>query len=185
MAKGFIQVALDGETGKTVFILTPDKAPAPTPTNAAAQAPIYLIAYPVQSTIPADHLDCTVTNCKGLNVLPFANSSYGELSGTSAACEAFNQGKPCSPVEGHDHIVGTPFTGGDFNVAWHKVLVVFTAKGFQNKAYNTRITTVNQLEGLLSEGYIKTMDVPSSSFNCNLVPETRYEQGTPVTVSYP
>jgi hypothetical protein len=40
-------------------------------------------------------------------------------------------------------------------------------------------------EGLLSEGYIKTIDVPSSSFNCNLVPETRYEQGTPVIVSYP
>lgn len=182
---GFVQVALDGETGKTVFILTPNKAPAPTYTNYIAQAPIYLVVYPTTSTIPADHLDCTVTNCNGLNVLPFANSDYGALSATDSACVDFNAGKACSEVEGHDHIVGTPFTGGDFNVAWRKVLVVFTHAGFLDGAINTRITSVNQLDGLIAAGDVTTMNVPASSFNCSLVPETVYSLGSPVTVAYP
>lgn len=180
---GLIQVALDGETGKTVFILTPKKTPQPTHTNAAAQAPIYLVAYPTTSDIPADHLDCTVTNCKGLNVLPFLDSDYGAAS--DAACAKFNGGKPCSAVEGHDHIVGTPFTGGDFNVAWHKVLVIFTTKGFDDDAIDTRITSVAQLEGLEANDEVKLIRVPASSFNCSLVPETVYDLGTPVTVVYP
>jgi hypothetical protein len=182
---GFVQVALDGETGKTVFIFTPNKAPMPTHTNGIAQAPIYLVVYPMDSAIPADHLDCTVYNCKGLNVLPFGNADYGDLGPSNPACGTFNGGNDCSEVKGHDHIVGTPFTGGDFNVAWKKVLVVFTHAGFQSGAINTRITSVQQLDGLIADGYVRTIDVPASSFNCSLVPETIYNLGNPVSVSYP
>lgn len=202
--KGLVQVALDGETGNIVFILTPDKAPAPTHANATAQAPIYLITYPdpkdipsglsydgttydasKDAPVPANELACTVTNCKGLNVLPMSVAAYGGLHGTNDLCEDFNGGKSCSPVEGHDHLLGTPYTRGDFNVAWHKVVVVFTPKGIVNGAAHTRITTIDQLNSDYMNGYVKKMKVPDSSFNCSLVPEQLYYEGTPVYVNYP
>jgi hypothetical protein len=76
--------ATDEVTGKTVFVLTPQKAPAdPTNTNPTAQKnQFYLVYYPLKSTIPAGELDCQTGaatgagNCFDLRVFPFYIPTY-------------------------------------------------------------------------------------------------------------
>jgi hypothetical protein len=72
-----------------------------------------------------------------VNVLPFPDSDYGALPGTDKLCTDFNGGNPCSPVEGHDHLVGIASTHGDFSVAWHVELVIFTHAASLDGKINT------------------------------------------------
>jgi hypothetical protein len=58
--------------------------------------------------------------------LLFPDVDYGALPGSDKACADFNGGGPCSPVEGHDPLLGVASTSGDFNVAWHVKLAVVT-----------------------------------------------------------
>ena len=46
-----VEPAVDDMTGQQVFLLTPNKAPFPSKAPDAAQAPLYLVAYPTSSTI--------------------------------------------------------------------------------------------------------------------------------------
>ena len=101
-----VEPALDTATGNTVYLLTPNKAPFPSKANPVATAPLYLPLYPVTSTVPADELNCQPTNCDHVNVLPFPSADYGVLLGTDWRCVDFNGGNTCSPVEGHDHLLG-------------------------------------------------------------------------------
>jgi hypothetical protein len=96
----------------------------------------------------------------------------------------FNGGQDCSLVKGHDHLVGVPSTGGDFNVAWHVVLVVFTSKAFQDGAINTRIKTLDQIKALVANNEAITVDTPVT-FNCSITSERTYELGTPVVIPFP
>jgi hypothetical protein len=41
-------------------------------------------------------------------------------------------------VLGHDHLMTVPVSGGDFNIAWEPILVLFTTA----TAANTRLTTL-------------------------------------------
>ena len=140
-----VEPAIDSAKGNTVYLLTPDKAPFPSKANQVATAPLYLPLYPVTSTVLANDLNCQPTNCDHVNVLPFPSPDYGALPGSDQRCVDFNGGNPCSPVEGHDHLVGVASTKGDFNVAWHVKLVVFTHAAFLDGKINTRITTLNQI----------------------------------------
>ncbi len=41
-------------------------------------------------------------------------------------------------ILGHDHLMTVPGSGGDFNIAWEPILVLFTT----TTATNTRLTTL-------------------------------------------
>jgi len=177
-----VEPSIDDSTGGAVYLLTPIKAPNPTNNNPKADAPLYLVVYPLNSAIPASDLNCQPTNCDHVNVLPFPNTDYG--AAINQACVDFNGGSPCSAVKGHDHLVGIASTGGDFNVAWHVKLVFFTHDGFTNGAINTRITTLTQLQALVNSGYVAIGDTPIT-FHCSRTSEATYDKGTPVVIPYP
>lgn len=179
-----VEPALDTANGSTVYLLTPDKAPFPSKANPVATAPLYLPLYPVTSTVAADELNCQPTNCDHVNVLPFPNTDYGALPGTDQRCVDFNGGAPCSAVKGHDHLVGVASTHGDFNVAWHVKLVVFTHAAFVDGKINTRITTLNQINALVASQDAVILDTPIT-FNCSITSERTYEMGTPKVIPFP
>jgi hypothetical protein len=179
-----VEPALDDSNGNAIYLLTPLKNPFPSKANPRATAPMYLPMYPLSSTVPASDLNCQPTNCDHSNVLPFPESDYGALSGSDPACVDFNGGSPCSPVKGHDHLVGVASTGGDFNQAWHVELVVFTHAAFLDGKINTRITTLSQIQALVNSGDAFIADTPVT-FNCSVASEQTYEIGTPVVIQYP
>jgi hypothetical protein len=179
-----VEPAVDSSTGDEIYLLTPIKAPFPSKANPVATAPLYLPLYPANSTVPAFELNCQPNNCDHVNVLPFPSVDYGALPGSDKLCTDFNGGNPCSPVEGHDHLVGVAKTGGDFNVAWHVKLVVFTHAAFLDGKINTRIKTVAQINALVASGDANVIDTPIT-FNCSITSERTYELGTPVVIPFP
>jgi hypothetical protein len=183
-----VEPAIDDVTGDQVFLMTPDKAPFPSKANPAAQEELYLVAYPTSSTLAASGFNCQPTNCDHLNVLPFPNPTYdsnsGDLAGTSKACVDYNSGNPCTVYKGHDHLVGIASTGGEFNVAWKVILVLFTKTGVDDGAMNTRVTTLNQINGLIASGDAVLAPTPIV-FNCQAVSETTYLRGTPLSFVFP
>ena len=183
-AQASVEPAVNSADGTTVYILTPIKAPFPSKANADhATAPLYLPLYPVTSSVSAFDLNCQPANCDHVNVLPFPSVDYGVLAGTDSACKDFNGGNPCSLVKGHDHLIGVAPTG-DFNVAWHVELVVFTHQAFADGKINTRITTLSQITALQQSGDVVIIDTPVT-FNCSITSERTYELGTPVVIQFP
>ena len=178
-----VEPALDDSSGNTIYLLTPLKNPFPSKSNTKASAPMYIVVYPLISTVPDFELNCQPTNCDHLNVLPFPDSDYGALPGSDKACVDFNAGSPCSPVKGHDHLVGVDPTG-DFNVAWHVELVVFTSAAFADGKINARVTTLDQIQALVKSGDAFIADTPIT-FNCSVTPEQTYDLGTPVAIPFP
>jgi hypothetical protein len=179
-----VEPAFNAANGNTLYLLTPDKAPLPSKANPVATAPLYLVVYPVSSTIPANELNCQPTNCDHANVLPFPSVDYGALPDTNQACVDFNGGAPCSLVKGHDHLVGVASTHGDFNVAWHVKLVVFTHAAFVDGNIDTRITTLNQINALVASQDAVVLDTPIT-FNCSITSGRTYAIGTPRVIPFP
>jgi len=177
-----VQPAFDDSTGNTIYLLAPLKTPL-SPANTAATAPYYHVVYPLGSTVPAQELNCQPTNCDHLNVLPFPETDYGALPGFDQACTDFNGGSPCSPVKGHDHLVGVASTEGDHN-AWHVELVVFTHAAFLDGTINTRVTTLSQIQALVKSGDVFIVDTPIT-FTSSVTSEQTYDLGTPVVIPYP
>ena len=175
--KATVEPAINDADGSTIFLLTPDKAPLPSKANARATAPLYLVVYPVTSSIDPATLDCTPTNCDHVQVLPFPSSDYG--AGSKALCATYNGGNPCSPVLGHDHLVGVPHTG-DFNVAWDVKLVVFTHQGFLDNVISTPVLTLAKIQELKLAGDVDILPTPII-FNCSIVSSTVYYKGTPLS----
>jgi len=69
---------------------------------------------------------------------------------------------------------------GDFNIAWHVYLVVFTPKGVADGSINTRVLTLAQISSLLAAGDAFLADTPIT-FNCSAVSEAVYLHGTPLS----
>lgn len=179
-----VEPAFDDTNGNPVFYLETSKSPMPVKANAHAIAPLYAVVYPISSSIPDVEMNCQPTNCDHLEVLPFPDPDYGLLAGSDPACQAFNGGQPCSPVKGHDHLIGIASTGGDFNVPWQVKLVLFNSKAFGDGTINTPITTLSQLQSLVDSGEVFIVDTPIT-FDCAVVSEQTYDNGTPLVVPYP
>ncbi len=64
---------------------------------------------------------------------------------------------------------------GDFNVAWHVVLLVFTQKAIADFSYNTRLLTDSQVGGAILAGDVAPISTPIT-FNCSIVNEKVYTQ---------
>lgn len=171
-----VEPAINDADGSTVFLLTPDRVPFPSQSNPRASAPMYIPMYPVGSTINPANLNCQPHNCDHLNVLPFIAEGYPN-GGTTCAQFGLPE-KGCSLVVGHDHLIGVPPTG-DFNVAWHVILVVFTLQGINDHVSNHRIMTLMDLAAAVSSGDAFEVSTPIV-FNCSIVPETVYLKGVPL-----
>lgn len=172
-----VEPAYDDMTGDQIFLLTPDHVPFPSNANAVATAPMYIPMYPQGSSLT--NFNCLPTNCDHLQVLPapllrIPGVASVYPSGTiTTKYGTFTGGL----VMGHDHLVGVANTGGDFNVAWHVYLVLFTPKGVSDGAINTRLTTLSAMQSAIQAGdAIGPLD-SGIVFNCSKVPETVYLRG--------
>lgn len=156
-----VEPAIDNANGQQVFLLTPNKAPFPSKAPEKAQSPLYLVAYPTTSTI-TEPFNCTPTTCDHAQTVPLPwYPSHGLL-------------------KGHDHLVGIPRTGGDWNVAWDVELDAFTPKGFEDGAINHRIMTLDALNTAKSNGDIQAIDI-GVVFNCSSTNIATYLRGTPLS----
>lgn len=172
-----IEPAVNMADGSTIYLLTPNGAPFPSKANAAhAVAPLYLPMYPLSSTIAAGDLNCQPTNCDHANVVP---PPLVAALGVSALYPIGVQNTPFGSFtgglyKGHDHLVGVAPTG-DFNIAWHVVLLVFTPKAIVDQSYNTRLGTEAQVDAAILNGDVAPIDTPIT-FNCSVVNEKVYTQ---------
>jgi hypothetical protein len=160
-----IEPAYDYSTGALVYLLTPINAPFPaTQIDQHAVAPLYLVVYPPGTP--------GILNCMGIP----GNCPDHDLKIATAATKIMPSvyGTDPSAVPGHDHLAGVPRTGGDFNVAWHVVLVLFTPR-----ATLTHLTTLSQLDAAKASDSVVEVSSPTV-FMCSVVPQTTYMMGTPV-----
>ena len=159
-----IEPAVDYANGSETFLLTPNTGPfcggpptctSPQPPFSSVSAPLYLVLYPDSSTVPASSLNCTPTNC-----------NHAQIPG----------------MKGHDHLVGLARTGGDFNVPWHVIAIVFT--GVNPDAQNHRILTMDALTTELGDHEVAQVDT-GIYFMCSRVSATTYLHATPLTFTPP
>ncbi len=178
IGRSTVEPAVNDADGSEVFLLTPDKVPFPSNANAMhATAPMFIPMYPDFSSINPATLNCQPHNCDHLNVLPFAAAGY---TNGGAACTSYGlPANKCSLVIGHDHLVGIAPTG-DFNVAWHVTLVVFTPKGIADNKANSRVLTLADIATLTANGEAFLADTPIT-FNCSRVASAVYYKGTPLS----
>jgi hypothetical protein len=138
----------------------------PSNANQHAVAPLYIVEYPVGSSVGRLNCMLTVTpdNC------PTHNSAIAQ------AAMAIMPGVYSSGAIGHDHLVGIAGTGGDFNVAWQVVLVLFTNSA---AADTMHLTTLAQVRRAEQSG--DAIEVPTPiTFNCSYVSPAVYAHGTPL-----
>ncbi len=160
-----IEPAYDDQTGSLVYLATPIHSPFPTKANGThATAPLYLVEYPPGS-------DVGTLNCMG--VPGNCPDHDGEVAGAAVSIMPGVYGNDPTLVPGHDHLVSPPASGGDFNVAWEVVEVLFT-----NKAYVTHVTTEAQIDSLAAAHKAIEVDL-GFAFTCAVVPATTYGRGTP------
>lgn len=164
-----IEPVYNDMTGAPAYVATPVNSPNPTPTNPVAWAPIYLPVYPTGSTVGT-------LNCMGVpgNCPDHDGAVAGVAMG--AMPSVYGDG-----VIGHDHLLAVPGSGGDFNIAWEPVLVLFTNKA----AANEHITTLAQINAAVArhdaiEIWTGMNGAPDLTFICAVVPATTYWRGTPV-----
>ncbi|HMC38995.1 MAG TPA: hypothetical protein VKI19_04980 [Acidimicrobiales bacterium] len=164
-----VEPAYDDTTGQIIYLQTPDHLAPLGPHNAnnvnpSAVAPLYLIVYPPGTS--------GTFNCMGVpGNCPDHDST---IAGVASAVQPQVYGTDPSAVPGHDHLVGVARTKGDFNVAWHVYVEVFTSS-----AAVTHITTLTQLQDAVAAGSIQQVD-SGITFICSVVSQASYDAGTPV-----
>lgn len=161
-----IEPAYDYNTGALTYILTPTGAPFPSKANDHAVAPLYIVVYP--SSYPGWTLNC-------MGVPGNCPDHDGLIAGAATAVEPGVYGTDPAAVPGHDHLIGLASTGGDWNVAWHVWVILFTNSG----AADTHVTTLSQLRADLRDGDAISVD-SGITFNCSAVPASAYWLGKPV-----
>jgi hypothetical protein len=178
---GTIEPAYDAATGTLVYLSTPNNAhvnlnaPLDAGTGMPKNvAPIYLPVYPVGSGIEPATLNCAhvpADNCADPGPLV-----AGAVMGIDPA--VYGGG-----VLGHDHLVGIAKTGGDFNVLWEPVLVLFTTKGCATTDptcnATTHITTLDQINAAVTAGTAFEVKLPALTFHCASVSAAAYWRATP------
>ncbi len=135
--------------------------------NPIASAPIYIVVYPGGAGVGT-------LNCMGL---PGNCPDHdGEIAGAATAIMPSVYGSDPSVVLGHDHLLAPPASGGDFNIAWHVWLVLFTS----GDAATQHLTTLDAVNQALTSGNAIKVDA-GFAFTCSVVPSVVYNQGTPVS----
>ena len=163
---GTIEPAYDSGTGTLIYLQTPNNAHVNP--NDHNTAPLYLPEYPASSGIDPASLNCAhlpADNCP----------DHGPLHAGLAISTEPGVYTPNGGVLGHDHLAGIASSGGDFNVIWEPVLVLF--KSVQDASQH--ITTLAQLNAALNAGKIIEIPLPQADFHCSVVSAAAYARGTP------
>lgn len=186
-----IEPAYDDVSGNMTFLLTPIKAKFHT--NPTAWAPLYLVVYPITSTVgPLNCLDApsgTAENCPDHG--PLVSELTADIAGNMfGSASPYGPGvpmdgtTPAPGVKGHDHLVAVPASGGDFNQAWVPYLVMFTPKAVTDGEINHEFKTLADMQWGVSHGYLTPLDaieLTPAAFHCSVVPWSVYAQGSPVS----
>jgi len=168
-----LEPAFDDTTaGDVEFVMTPLNTPLNA--NPRAWAPFYVPVYPAGVSF-ADSLQCAhmpKDNCPdhGPPIAALAASMFPKIYGPADG----------SGVAGHDHLMAPPGSGGNFNIAWEPIFVLFTNAATMNTV-NTRLTTLDQIIAVVNSGQAKEIPLPQLTFHCEVVPEIVYTNSTPVT----
>lgn len=157
-----VEPAYNDMTGSIIYILTPDHTADPVSSNQSAWAPLYLVMYPTGSSVGT--LDCMGVpgNCPD-------HDGLAENASAMLMPSVYSNG-----VVGHDHLLAPPASGGDFNIAWHVYIVLFTSAGVV-----THITTVGEITAMQGLGQV-VVDPTPLVFICAVVHANVYNHGTPV-----
>ena len=162
-----VEPAYNDVNGNIVYILTPDHAPFPVVSNPIASAPLYIVVYPGGSQ--ADNLNC-------MGVPGNCPDHDGEIAGAAVQIMPSVYGTDPSAVPGHDHLLAPPASGGDFNIAWHVWIILFT----NANAATQHLTTLDAVNQALTGGNAIKVDA-GFAFMCAVVPAAVYNHGTPVS----
>lgn len=162
-----VEPAYNDVNGQINYLLTPIRAPDPVKSNASSWAPFYLVAYPAGSTVGT-------LNCMG--VPGNCPDHDGPIAGAATAIMPSVYGTDPTTVIGHDHLMAPQASGGDFNIAWHVYLILFTSKSFANQ----HLTTLGDISAALAAHQVIQID-SGIVFTCTVVPAVVYNSGTPVT----
>jgi len=173
-----IEPAVNYTDGTQTFLITPNNspfyqgspnAPVPPPPFRNVSAPLYLVTYPLASTVDtgpgASPLNCYTEGFFTAG-LPYT-CNHAQIPG----------------VKGHDHLVGVPGSkkaGGDYNVQWHVLATFFTAQGQKDGAMNTRILTLDQLKAAQAKGDVTPFVDTYIYFDCSVVSAAVYMNATPL-----
>ena len=165
-----LEPAYNDIDGSIVYLLTPSKAPLKA--NDHAVSPLYVVMYPTSAAASVGTMNCAhqpADNCPDHGPL---------LAGLAMAMEPAVYG---GGVWGHDHLLDAPPAplskgGGEFNVAWEPIAVLFT----NSAAANTHITTDEQLDAAVSAGDAIEIPLPEATFLCSVVAPVTYGRATPV-----
>ncbi len=161
---GSIEPAYDDVKGTIIYLWTPNKARVHP--NAHNVAPLYLPVYPTGVGIDPASLNCAhipADNCANHGV------------GVSGAAQQIMPSVYADGVAGHDHLGGVASSGGDFNVIWEPVLVLFTSKD----AAMHHITTDAQVDAAVNAHDAIEIPLPQLDFNCSIVSAAVYNHATP------
>lgn len=164
-----IEPAYNDADGSIVYLATPNHHAPLGPTNTTQQvnphavAPLYLIVYPAGTS--------GIFNCMGV---PGNCPDHGGVIAGLAAAVVPSVYPSAGAVPGHDHLVGVAKTGGDFNVAWHVYVELFTSPAAVH-----HITLLTDLNATKASGDLKEVDT-GIVFLCAVVSESSYLAGTPV-----
>lgn len=168
LGQSVIEPAYNDANGSIVYLLTPINAHINP--NDHNTAPLYVIMYPTSAASTIGTVNCSHQpgdNCP----------DHGpELAGLAKATVPSVYG---GGVWGHDHILAAPASGGDFNVNWEPIAVMFNST-----AAITHITTLTQLTQLPT-GAVTEIPLPAATFHCSVVAAATYNRGTPVTPAPP
>jgi hypothetical protein len=170
-----IEPAYDSTTGTIVYLSTPNGTQQGGQVHLTSKnyAPLWLPVYPVGSTVGT--LNCAHVpsdNCP----------DHGpEIAGLAAALSGAVYGPANgSGVLGHDHLVGIASTGGDFNIIWEPIAIIFTPKALTDGATNVHMTTEAQVDAAIANGDAFAFPLLAASFKCASVSAATYSRGTPL-----
>ena len=165
-----IEPAYDDATGTLVYLSTPMNLVVH-PVFARNVAPIYLPVYPVGSTVVAS----STLNCQHL---PVENCpDHGPQIAGLAQFFVNPNGVYTGGVLGHDHVLGIASTGGDFNILWEPVVLLFT----NATAANEHLTTLTQINAELADGDVIPITLSGATFHCSVVSAAVFAHATPWT----
>lgn len=165
LGQSSIEPAFDAN-GRVIYLLTPAKAVINA--NSHNTAPLYVIMYPTSAKDLVGTMQCAhqpQDNCPDHGPL---------LAGLAKGSEPSVYG---AGVWGHDHLLAAPGNGGDFNVNWLPVAVLFK----DSATADNHVTTLDGLDALIAAKKVDLIELPPATFHCSVVAAAVYNNGTPVT----
>jgi hypothetical protein len=172
-ASGVVEPAYDRD-GSIAYLLTPQNTRVNV--NPEAVAPLYVVIYP---TSVAQVIGTVICQHQPMDNCPDHGPALSGLA------QAVVPSVYADGVWGHDHLISAPpappVNGGEFNVTWMPVAVVFNTI----EAASNHITTAAQLDLARALGQVTEIPLPPAAFHGSPVAASVYQRGTPVPPAPP